>query len=221
VGPQTRLLLTNAIYFKAPWQEQFAKQATRPEDFHIAAGAKVQAPMMHQTGSFNHLDGGNFQLLELPYEEREQSMLVFLPKKGQELAALEAHLTANRLVDWTAKLRFQQVRLTLPRFKITQEFQLHEVLAAMGMPSAFAPEQADFSGMDGRRDLFLSRVIHKAYVDVNEEGTEAAAATAAAVRETLARSEPVDFRADRPFAFVIRDRWTGSVLFMGRVADPR
>jgi serpin B len=222
VGPQTRLVLTNAIYFKAPWQEQFAKQATRPEDFHLATGQKVPVPMMHRTGSYFHLDAGKFQLLDLPYEGNEQSMLVILPKKGQELAALEKGLTESRVQEWAAKVQSLEVRLSLPRFKITQGFQLHDVLAAMGMPSAFDPGQADFSGMDARRDLFLSRVIHKAYVDVNEEGTEAAAATAVAAKLAAAPpGEPVEFRADRPFAFIIRDRRSGSILFMGRVADPR
>ncbi len=217
----TRLVLTNAIYFKAPWQSPFSEHATKPEDFRVTAGQNVTVPMMHQAERFNYLDGGTFQLLEMPYRGGAQSMLVLLPKKVDGLAEFEKTLTVKSLEAWLSKSRPQQVKVAFPRFKITQEFELNKTLAAMGMPQAFS-ERADFSGMDGRRDLAISNVLHKAFVDVNEKGTEAAAATGVVVgRLSAPTAMPQEFRADHPFVFLIRDVRTGSILFLGRVANPK
>ncbi|MEX0704772.1 MAG: serpin family protein [Planctomycetales bacterium] len=216
----TRLVLTNAIYFKGDWAEPFEKRATQTADFHVTGDKTTKVPLMHRTGNVSYADLGGAQIVELPYAEDAVSMLVLLPREIDGLPALEEKLTAENLAEWTGKLRRQQVRLFLPRFKLTEQFQLNGVLQSLGMTDAFIPEQADFSGMNGRRDLFITAVVHKAFVDVNEEGTEAAAATGVIVGVTSAPAEPTTFRADRPFVFLIRDKATGSILFVGRVRNP-
>jgi serpin B len=218
--PDTRLVLTNAIYFKAAWAEPFPAGATQKEDFHLGGGKKVQVPMMHTNEALRYRDGGTFHALELPYQGRELSMLVLLPKKADGLAELEKNLTSARLDEWLKGMKVHMVNMALPKFKITSQFSLKDVLSAMGMPLAFSM-RADFSGMTTRERLFIDKVLHKAFVDVNEKGTEAAAATAVVIRPTAAPNYArADFRADHPFVFLIRENRTGSVLFLGRVADP-
>jgi serpin B len=219
LNPDTRLVLTNAIYFKGNWAEQFKKEHTREAPFTTAGGKKVSVPMMHKTDDYRHFDGGTFQALELPYVGKDLSMVVFLPKKVDGLAEFEKQLTAENLTAWLGKLRQDEVQVALPKFKITAEFSLKETLSAMGMKDAFDPRKADFSGISGTKDLFIQAVVHKAFVEVNEEGTEAAASTAVVVGTTSARITPV-FRADHPFVFLIRDNRSGNILFLGRVADP-
>jgi serpin B len=216
----TRLVLTNAIYFKGDWLRQFKKDATREEAFQLGGGKGVKAPLMHQTGTFGYLDGGTFQALEMPYAGKDLSMVVLLPKKVEGLADLEKSLTPDNLAGWLKKLREREVEVALPRFKVTSEFQLKPVLSGLGMPLAFSPGKADFSGIDGSRKLFITAVVHKAFVEVNEKGTEAAAATGVVAGADSALVTPV-FRADHPFVFLIRDRRSGSVLFLGRLADPK
>jgi serpin B len=216
----TRLVLTNAIYFKGDWDSQFKKDLTREEAFQVTATEKVQAPLMYQTHDFKYLDGGSFQALEMPYAGKDLAMLALLPKKVDGLADLEKALAADKLADWVGRLRKQEVVVTLPRFKTTAEFSLKDTLSALGVKQAFNPAGADFSGMDGERDLFISAVVHKAYVDVNEKGTEAAAATGVVVTLTSAAPQRPVFRADHPFVFLIRDTRNGSVLFLGRVVNP-
>jgi serpin B len=215
----TRLVLTNAIYFKGDWYRQFKKDLTRKEPFHVSAGKKIDVPTMHDTGSFKYLDGGSFQALEMQYKGKELSMVVLLPKKIDGLGELEKTLSADKLADWLPKLREQEVGVSLPKFKMTSEFSLKDTLAAMGMKQLFNAATADLSGMNGKPDLFVSAVIHKAYVDVNEEGTEAAAATGVVV--TLKAAAHPFFQADHPFAFLIRDNHSGSILFLGRVVNPQ
>jgi serpin B len=218
----TRLVLTNAIYFKGDWAAQFKKEQTKDEPFLVTADKKVQTPLMHRTGKYKYLDGGTFQALELPYKGDDLSMVVLLPKKVDGLAEMEKTLSAARLGEWLGKLRKQEVVVTLPKFKMTREFQLNRVLAAMGMPSAFDKDRADLTGMNGTGPkLFISVVVHKAFVDVNEEGTEAAAATGVGISLTSAPVPTAAFRADHPFVFLIRDNHSGSVLFLGRVANPQ
>jgi len=216
----TRLVLTNAIYFKGDWASPFKKDGTKDGDFFAADGQKVAAPMMHQTGHFGYLDGGELQALEMPYKGDALSMVVLLPKAKDGLPALEKKLSATSAVVWIAGLRKQQVQVAMPRFTTTAEFMLKETLSAMGMTDAFS-DRADFSGMDGVKDLFISAVIHKAFVDVNEEGTEAAAATAVVMKSTGMPAPPVEFRADHPFVFLIRDTRSGCILFVGRMANPK
>jgi serpin B len=222
--PLTRLALTNAIYFKGEWTRKFDEAATRNEPFKVSARQTVTAPLMNQSGRFSYMEDAEMQVISLPYGKRqtaqgdgELSMLVILPRSIDGLARLERELNVGKLSGIVESLRPQQVAVTLPRFKATSEFTLNTELAEMGMPLAFSPN-ADFSGMNGRRDLYLSIVVHKAFVDVNEEGTEAAAATGGAVVLRAMRSNI--FRADHPFIYIIRDNRTGSILFMGRLMNP-
>jgi len=223
LSSRTRLVLTNAIYFKGDWQTQFDKAQTRDEDFHLSAAQNVKASMMHREGGFNYFDGGTFQILEIPYKSAELSMIVLLPKDVGGMFALEQSLTAPNTRQWLGQLRpVPKVIMTLPKFKMTQQFELQDTLGAMGMTLAF-DAHADFSGMTGNREFYISAAIHKAYIDVNEEGTEAAAATAVVMRSMMARMQqpaPPVFRADHPFIFLIRDNRSGGILFMGRVTDP-
>jgi len=224
--PLTRLVLTNAIYFKGTWLTPFKAAATEDEDFHLTDTQTAKTPMMHRTGGYLYFDGGTFQELQLPYAGDNLAMVVFLPKETTGLAALEQQFTAAHASDWVRSMEpAQRVILTLPRFKMTQQFELSATLAAMGMPQAFS-SAADFSGMTGKPEFSISAAIHKAFIDVNEQGTEAAAATAigmtaAAMRAPMQEPPPIVFRADHPFLFLIRDTHSGAILFMGRVADPR
>ena len=177
--PGTRLVLTNAIYFKSSWADQFNKEATKDEPFHLAGGNDVKAPLMHRTGHYGYFEEDTLQGLKLPYAGNELSMVVLLPKKADGLADLEKALTAEKLDGWMKKFGGEKVIVALPKFKTTSEFNnMEDQLQALGMKVAFSGGAADFSGMDGKKDLFISKVVHKAFVDVNEEGTEAAAATA-------------------------------------------
>jgi len=226
IGPgvlsaMTRLVLTNAIYFKGNWASQFEKDLTRDQPFTLLDGTKAQVPMMNQQSRFGYGQTDTLQSLEMPYKGEELSMVVLLPKKMDGIKGLEQNLTAESLAKWLSNLRRREVIVSVPKFKMTSRFSLAQVLQSMGMTDAFT-ERADFSGMTGNRDLFISAVIHQAYVDVNEEGTEAAAATGAVMRVTSIGPDttPV-FRADHPFLFLIRDKATGSILFLGRVMNPQ
>jgi len=214
--PLTTLVLTNAIYFKGDWAAQFDKEKTTDAPFTLLDGEQVSVPLMNQAGEFRYTEDSAVQVLELPYAGEALSMVVVLPRQHDGLPALEKSLSAKKLADWLSKLRPRTVRVGLPRFKMTSEFKLNEVLQALGLRGAFTGG-ADFSGMTGSRDLFISAVVHKAFVDVNEEGTEAAAATGVVM---LKGGLPPAFRADHPFLFLIRDVRTGSILFFGRVLNP-
>ena len=223
--PDTRLVVTNAIYFKASWETTFSVKATATEDFHLSAAESVKTPLMHRAGGFNYFNGGSFQAVEIPYRSGDLSMIVLLPNEAGGLVALEDSLTAAHLQQWLGRLKYvTKVRLTLPKFKVTRQFGLGGTLSAMGMARVFHEADADFSGITGKRELFISDVIHKAYVDVDEQGTEAAAATAVMMAGMAMRAPdptpPIEFRADHPFVFLIRDNRSGSVLFLGRVSDP-
>jgi serpin B len=225
----TRIVLANAIYFKARWAEAFKKDDTKPMDFTLSGGGSVQAPTMHQSGKFSLLENDTLQVLKLPYDGKATSMYVLLPRlsgKDQGLSLLEEKLTAANLKQWiTHPGGEEEVRVWLPKFKFTVPTELGEVLQKMGMREAFDGVCANFAGMtDDPRGAVISRVIHKAFVELDEQGTEAAAATAVV---GLARASAVqhppqvkEFRADRPFLFVIKHEGTGAVLFVGRVTDP-
>ena len=215
----TRLVLTNAIYFKGNWARQFKEDETKETPFTLINGEKVDIAMMNQTADFNYMETEDFQGLELPYVDDELSMIILLPKEADGLGRFEETFTAKNLSKWLARFRKRKVIVSVPKFKMTRQFGLADVLKSMGMTSAFSGE-ADFSGMNGKKNLFISAVIHKAYVDVNEEGTEAAAATAV-VGVTAIRPEEIPvFRADHPFLFLIRDNRSGSILFIGRAMNP-
>lgn len=218
----TRLVLTNAIYFKGNWAQQFKEDRTKEAPFTLSDGQKVNVPLMNQTTKYGYMETDALQGLELPYVDDELSMIVLLPKEFDGLGELEKSLTLENLSQWQSKLRKREVVVSIPKFKLTCQFSLASVLKAMGIKDAFS-RSADFSGMNGKRDLFISAVIHKAYVDVNEEGTEAAAATAVVMRLTSIgpADRPPVFRADHPFLFLIRDNQSGSILFIGRVMNPK
>jgi serpin B len=218
IGPDTRLILTNAIYFKGNWASQFDRSQTRDEDWH-GTGRVRKVPMMHQTRGYLFHEAGDFQALDLPYQGEQLSMLVVLPRKKDGLAALEQAWAAGPLYQQVVSslAHEESVDVTLPRFQVESEFQLQPVLSALGAGLAFGPG-ADFSGI-GAEPLQISEVIHKALIEVNEEGTEATGATGVVMTKgALFTGEPKSFRADHPFLFVIRDRKSNAVLFCGRVA---
>ena len=218
----TRLVLTNAIYFKASWSHRFEKMSTTDAPFHISAAQQVAVPMMHQSHSFRYSAADNLQIVELPYGTQGQlSMLVLLPRQIEGLVDLQKRLTGDNLRKWTNRLEAKPVEVSLPRFKVTAQFQLNTVLESMGMTLAFDSKRADFSGISSDGQLFISAIFHKAFVDVNEEGTEAAAATGVTMKPSAMRvsDPPIVFRADHPFVFVIRDNRTESILFVGQVVN--
>jgi serpin B len=222
IDPLTKLALVNAIYFKGTWKYQFKKKQTREQDFMVTRANRVKVPLMSQAGKFHYGENKDLQVLELPYDGDDVSMVVILPRKVDGLAALEKKLNAQTLTQWTGLLRqHKKVNVFFPRFKMEYMMHMKKTLTAMGMPDAFSTVRADFSGMDGSRNLRIHKVIHKAFVEVNEEGTEAAAATVVLMAARSARIDrPPTFRADHPFIFLIKDRVTGSVLFMGRMTNP-
>jgi serpin B len=220
IDESTRLVLTNAIYFKGQWVTQFDRRQTRNEAFHVSPDRSVNVPMMRLTGEgveFKYAQDEDVQVLEMPYKGEKLSMLVLLPRSGG-LAAFENALTLEKLEGWRAGLRKRRVDVFMPKFTFETKYVMNEVLQKMGMPTAFSGG-ADFSGMTGKRDLAIQHVIHQAFVDVNEEGTEAAAATGVSVGVTSVPQVPV-FRADRPFLFAIQDTGRGNLLFLGRVVNP-
>jgi serpin B len=217
---RTGMVLTNAIYFKGVWTFKFERAMTRDEPFH-APGGDVKAPLMHQSGKFRYCAGDGVQAVELPYAGDRVSMVVLLPQAADGLSALEQGLTADKLAGWVGGMRSLPGDIALPRFKTTTAFELKEPLEKLGMKRAFGPG-ADFSGILSTEPLWISKVIHKAFVDVNEEGSEAAAATAVVMTRAPSPPPPerFTFRADRPFLFVIRDTATGTPLFVGRLVNP-
>jgi serine protease inhibitor len=217
----TRLVLVNAIYFKGNWANQFDQASTQDAPFQVTAAEKVLVPMMAQEAEFGYAEWDGLQALEVPYVGDGLSMFVLLPGEVDGLGQLEATLTLENLDRWTTNLRKRKVRVFLPRFKMTSQFTLNNTLIAMGMADAFDMGKADFSGMDGRKAwLYIAAAIHKAFIEVNEEGTEAAAATAVIMGVRSMPLPPPTFRADHPFLFLVRENSTGSILFLGRMADP-
>ncbi len=214
--PLTRLALVNAIYLKAPWQTPFSADATKADTFTRADGSTVQVPFMATTASLRYASGDGWRAVEIPYIGGSLAMTVILP---DNLAGFEQTLTADTFAAITGALAETQVALAFPKFGIETKAELAPILGALGMPSAF-DDRADFSGITTAEQLLISNVIHQANIDVDEKGTEAAAATAVVMRATAMPAEPVAFRADRPFLFALRDVPTGAVLFLGRVGDP-
>ena len=214
----TRLVLTNAIYFNAAWLNPFENELTSDRAFHLLEGDDVTVPMMTQTNSFGYATGDGYQAVELLYDGSELSMIILLPNSGQ-FESFQNSLNAALVDHIVSDLQSRQVSLTMPKFEFESEFSLADTLAAMGMPMAFSDE-ADFSGMTGNSELTISDVVHKAFVSVDEAGTEAAAATAVVVGLTSAPEQPVQVTVDRPFIFLIRDIETGTILFVGQVMNP-
>jgi serpin B len=224
LNPLVRLVLTNAIYFNGKWVLPFDPSDTQGEPFTLLDGSTVQVPMMSQTETFRYAEGEGYQAAVLPYRGSSLSMVLLLPEEGR-FEEVEAALSPELLTSLDEHLAYERLRLSVPKFKFESEFNLSDALIGMGMPSAFGLGDsggADFSGMTGDRSLMISAVIHKAFVAVDEEGTEAAAATAVIVLEAeVVIDDVLEMKLDRPFLFLIRDEETGTVLFVGRVMDPR
>ncbi|MFP4498858.1 MAG: serpin family protein [Vulcanimicrobiota bacterium] len=224
VTTDTRMVLTNAIYFKSRWMNEFSPNLTRRKDFYLNKNEKVEVQMMRKQAEFAYAETDDYQLVVLPYLEGKLSMIILLPREIDGMQKVEAKLDLAGLNDVMKNSRYPEVDLSLPKFETESSFELKEVLEKMGMESAFQFGPADFSGMTGNRELFISAVVHKAFVDVNEEGTEATAATAV---EMIAGSAPpreppevIEFKADHAFIFIIRDNQTENFLFMGRIMNP-
>jgi len=221
ISREMLLTLVNAVYFNAPWAEPFKEANTEPGPFTLLDGTEIEVPQMHQTESHGYVAGEDYQAVELNYDGNELSMLVIVPNEAS-FAAVDDRFDlpfVNSVLDAIGR---ERVILTMPRFEFEWEEVLDRHLARLGLEDAFTPSEADFSGIDGTRDFFVGLVIHKAFVSVDEAGTEAAAATAIAMAGS-AMTEPTYYPVtiDRPFLFVIRDKPTGSILFIGRVLDPR
>jgi serpin B len=223
----TRLVLANAIYFKGTWSSHFEKTATSTQPFHLSTSNQADTLLMHHFDDVRYTGNNDIQAVELPYSGDELSMVILLPRQIEALGQLEQQLSPAFLARLLAQMKKQNVEIFLPKFKQESCFTLNDTLAKMGMPDAFNGEKADFSGLNGiRGDLHISGAFHKAWVEVTEEGMEAAAVTTVNVTLSLALPEkppppPPVFRADHPFIFLIRDTRSGSLLFAGRLADPR
>ena len=223
----TRMVLANAIYFKASWQHPFEKEATSPGAFHLLDGSEREVPMMRQQASLRYAKGDGYQAVELPYKGGDVAMTVLLPDAGK-FRDFEESLSGDSVKSILEELEGEPVRLTMPKFEVETAFSLSDTLSNLGMPDAFDDTAADFSGMDGRVCrargdicLLISDVLHKAFASVDEAGTEAAAATAVIIGVTRANpTEPLTVVVDRPFLFVIRHQATGAILFIGRVLSP-
>jgi serpin B len=223
IDPLTRLVLANAIYFHGTWSSPFDPSRTSPENFTLSSGNTVQVPMMHQETEFAYTNQDGVQVLEMPYIGGRLAMDVLLPDHINGLPTLDNQLTATNLQQWMANLAITEVELTLPKFQVTSTFSLPSILAAMGMRDAFNAKTANFSRMNGSHEpLHISAIVHQANVNVDETGTVAAAATGVGVGSTATVSgpAPIIFNADHPFAYLIRDLRTNTVLFVGRVSDP-
>ncbi|XP_036725049.1 serpin B9 isoform X5 [Balaenoptera musculus] len=223
IDAQTRLVLINTVYFKGRWNEQFNEAYTREMPFRVNRKEQRPVQMMFQEGTFRlaHIEEVQAQVLELPYAGEELSMVILLPDDHVALSSVEKHLTFEKFLAWTHPdcMKSTEVEVFLPRFKLEEAYDLGSVLQGLGVVDAFQQGRADFSAMSADSDLCLSRFAHKSLVEVNEEGTEAAAALAVTVVECCLESGP-RFCADRPFLFFIRHNKASSILFCGRLSSP-
>ena len=216
----TRLVFVNAVYLDATWAWQFDKAATHDGGFATLAGPAVTTPMMSQNAGFAYAKGQGWQAVELPYVQGQLAMLLIVPDAGR-FVSVEAQLKDGLVQTAAAALTTAgEVDLTMPKFKFRTQSPLADALKALGMQEAFDANAADFSGMSKQESLYISDVIHEAYIAIDEEGTEAAAATAVIMRTSAAPMEQVQLTIDRPFLFALRDKDTGAILFLGRVTDP-
>jgi serpin B len=219
IQADTRLVLTSAIYFYGKWGLPFDPAKTSVEPFHVGGGGTADARFMHQNANFLYGETPTVQILEMKYQGTPLAFDILLPKASDGLTALERSIQPDTLTTWFGALASRKVEAAIPKFRAESAFSLHDMLSRMGMADAFL-RTADLSGIDGRRDLFVGDVVHKAFVDVSEEGTEAAAATGATIHSLAVRQQTI-FRADHPFAFFIRDTASGVILFEGRLLQPK
>ena len=220
INRQTRCILTNAIYFKGMWKTKFDTSRTRERQFYLDGENTVTVPFMYKSEMCNYRGDSTVQVLELPYEDRVVSLFILLPRAKEGLSKLDQSLSASMLNEYMNTLYEQKVNIFLPKFTVTLALELKKTLLAMGMKLAFSGK-ADFSGMTKKKELFIDEVVHKAYIDVHEEGTEAAAATAVTMRKLSMPTPPEEFLADHPFIFFIRENSTGTILFIGRLINPK
>ena len=222
IDAQSILFLITAIYFKGKWSIEFDKAKTKEDTFTTGAGQQKRVPMMHQSGKYNYYEGKNFQAVSLPYGDGRASMYIFLPAQGSRLDEFQKELTTANWETWMKQFVQTDGSIAVPRFKVEYEVGLNDALTALGMGIAFNAERADFSGIvQGSERAFISRVKHKTFAEVNEEGTEAAAVTSVEIRVTSARPQKTfQMIVDRPFFCAIRDNKTGTVLFVGSITDP-
>jgi serpin B len=223
IDAQAVLFLLNAVYFKGQWQKQFAKSLTQEAPFYLLSGATRPVPLMSQTGRFQYFQGENFQALSLPYGQGHLSLDLFLPAPGTALQTFLAGVNQATWQQWLTRFQEREGEIKIPRCKLAYEATLNDPLQALGMAVAFTPGRADFSGMRKQRDLFLSAVKHKAVLDLNEQGTEAAAATSTgmSVTSVMPPTEKFTLVANRPFLLVIRHQQSGAILFLGVVTEPK
>jgi serpin B len=217
ITPQTRLVLTNAIYFDAAWQNPFSPNKTQSGTFNLLDGSTVSVPMMNNEASYGYTQGSGYQAVELTYSGNQVAMDIIMPDAGN-FTKFESGMTADSISGIINSMQTKSTNLTMPKFSFDSSFSLNAALSALGMPVAFS-DQADFSGMTGNKDLTIADVVHKAYVAVDEQGTEAAAATGV-VMSAMAIMNQNNVTIDQPFIFVIRDMQTGAILFVGRVMNP-
>ena len=223
IDAQSILFLINAIYFKGKWSIEFDKAKTKEDVFSTGSGQQKRVPMMHQTGKYNYYEGKDFQAVSLPYGDGRASMYIFLPANGSSLDGFQKNLTAANWGNWMKQFIETEGSIAVPRFKIEYETGLNDALKALGMGIAFDANRADFSGIvQGSERAYISRVKHKTFAEVNEEGTEAAAVTSIEMRTTSARIQRTfQMVINRPFFCAIRDSKTGTVLFVGSITDPQ
>lgn len=226
IKADTELVLTNAVYFKGNWDEEFDKSQTTDDIFYLSTQQKKSIPFMHMKSNFNYAENAKWQYLQIPYKGKELVMEILLPRESLTLTSLEQKLNLQTFSELALHAQPDDVIVALPRFKAESEFDMEQILATLGMPLAFDSSKANFKGirkLNPGETLYISKVIHKAYVDVNETGTEAAAATAVVAvlgSALVPQKQPKTFKADRPFLFFIRHLNSGSILFMGRYSKP-
>lgn len=222
INPNTVAYLINAIYFKGTWESKFDKQHTSEDVFYLNGGETKGHPFMFQKGKYDYFENETVESIRLPYQNDEMGMYILLPKKGVDLGQLKNQLDLKLWNQWQDKLQQKKVRLYLPKFKIEYEDELKDNLIALGMNDAFDPDTADFSNMAVGNNIVINKVLHKSFIEVNEEGAEAAAVTAVEVVDTAAHPEDnFEMKVNRPFIFMIEDYRTGLILFMGIVGDPQ
>jgi serpin B len=219
INAQVRLVLVNALYFRGEWANKFNVQATHKDAFYLTEKDTVHTEFMNNLGNFHYYEDEKYQVVELPYKGNKVSMMIFLPNGKNKLTRIDEDFKYSYYAGITDSLKIAKVRITIPKFKTTESFNLSKMLSDMGMPNAF--HNADFSGMTGNKDLYVSLILHKAFLDINEKGTEAAASAAVVMTETAERPMAFkDFKADRPFILVIKDNVTGTILFIGEIKNP-
>ncbi len=220
IDPLTVMFLINAVYFKGNWKFEFSEENTVDNDFYLSNGNTIETPFMNQEVTANVMYHDIFQMLELPYGRGNYSMLILLPGDGKSIHDIIEELDTENYDEWLLNLQERNVEVSIPKFKFKYEKKLNDLLKPMGLSVAFDPDNADFSNISEALELYISKVKHKTFIEVNEKGTEAAAVTIVGINTTSADPTYPKFIVNKPFLFVIREKYTNSILFMGKVEDP-